>query len=203
LSSFQQIFSSWEGDDPEPEIEERPQWSAPPDWELGVAVPLSLVVGRSEKAAVGLRSATAFTTGAILDFFAVVRGVSPREMPMLFHHQHVANPEMETPDAFLRLGIENADGARVSNLGNPRRHLWSPGAAPEGPIFVPQGGSSGGSGPGRATLNEAYWLWPLPPPGPLHVFTEWPAFDVALSRVELDVGVLLEAARRSPRLWDD
>jgi hypothetical protein len=153
VSSFQQIFSRWEGSDEEPEVEEPPEWSAPPDQELGVAVPLSLIIGRSERAAIGLRSATAYTTGAILDFYAVVRGVDSRETPTLFHHQHLASRGAETPDAFLRLGIEIADGARVSNLGNPRLREWKPGATPDGPTFVPQGATSGGSGPGRATLS--------------------------------------------------
>jgi hypothetical protein len=200
VSSFQQIFSRPEADN-QPEIEERPEWSGPPDGEVGVAVPLSLVVGRSARAAVALRSATAYTTGAILDFYAVVRGMTSRNMTMLFHNQHLAEPEVT--NEFLRLGIEVADGERVSNLGNPRMHSWKPGVTPEGPILLSQGGSSGGSGPGRVTFDQAYWLWPLPPPGPLRVFAEWPAFEIELSSVDLDAGALLEAAKRSRRLWDD
>ena len=202
MSSFNEIFSRPPVDD-QPEIEERPEWSGPPDGEIGVAVPLSLVVARSESAAVALRSATAYTTGAILYFYAVVRGITSREMTMLFHSQHLSEHDADPPDEFLRLGIEIADGERVSNLGNPRLHSWKPGVTPEGPILAPQGGSSGGSRPGRVTLDQAYWLWPLPPPGLLRVFAEWPRYDVGLSGAELDTRALLEAGERSRALWDD
>ena len=125
------------------------------------------------------------------------------ETNRLFSEQHVLDDEEGPSASFLRVGIELADGARISNLANPHRQLASPNQAPEGPLLVPSGGGGGSSGMGRVTMNPGYWLWPLPPPGPLHVFVEWPALDVALAQVELDAEPLVEAARRSQELWTE
>jgi hypothetical protein len=45
------------------------------------------------------------------------------------------------------------------------------------------------------------WIWPLPPPGGLALVCELPAFGVALTRTEVEVQPILEAARRSLRVW--
>ena len=146
---------------------------------------------------------TAYSTGLALDLLAVARGLRHAETNRLFSEQHVLDDEEGPSASFLRVGIELADGARISNLANPHRHLASLNQAPEGPLLVPSGGGGGSSGMGRVTMNPGYWLWPLPPPGPLHVFVEWPALDVALAQVELDAEPLVGAARRSQKLWTE
>lgn len=51
-------------------------------------------------------------------------------------------------------------------------------------------------------MNYGCWLWPLPSPGPLRIYVEWPALHIALTHVELDADAIREAAGRSQGLWD-
>jgi hypothetical protein len=47
--------------------------------------------------------------------------------------------------------------------------------------------------------THRYWLWPLPPPGPVTFSCRWPAYGIDRSDVVVD-GVHA-AARRSQPLW--
>lgn len=117
---------------------------------------------------------------------------------MLFNEQHFADPE-DLSDRFLRIGIELADGSRVSNLAG--RHAWRADREPEGSVLVPHGGGGGFSGRGRVEMNPNYWLWPLPSAGTLRVFVEWPALDIALTGTDVDGAAIVRAATESQRLW--
>jgi hypothetical protein len=48
-----------------------------------------------------------------------------------------------------------------------------------------------------------FWLWPLPPAGPVAFVVEWPSEGIAETRVEIDATLLREAAARSEVLWED
>jgi hypothetical protein len=140
VASFQQIFGFRSAGEPD---EEPVPWFTPPEDELGVAVHQGIVIGRSERAVVALRQVTAYSTGLSLDLVAVARGLRRAETNRLFHEQHVLEDEDGPSAAFLRVGIELAGGARVSNLENPHRHLWRPETVPQGPLLVPSGGGGG------------------------------------------------------------
>jgi hypothetical protein len=58
-----------------------------------------------------------------------------------------------------------------------------------------------GGGGGDRRFDMRFWLWPLPPPGPLAFVVEWPAEGVELTRRAIDVAELLEAATRAEELW--
>jgi hypothetical protein len=47
------------------------------------------------------------------------------------------------------------------------------------------------------------WMWGLPPPGPLVFASEWPARGISETRVEIDAGLVLEAAGRAVPIWPD
>jgi hypothetical protein len=181
----------------------RPAWFGPPEDELGVSVPLAVVLSRSDKAVVALRHVTAYSTGVTLELVAAGRDLREVEAQRLFHEQHIADPDEGLPEGFLRVGIEFADGRRVSNLSD-RRHLWGqPDQEPEGPLLMQSGGGGGSAGSGRVTMNPAYWLWPLPPSGTLHLFVEWPGLGIALSSADLDGSAIVAAASKSQPLWND
>jgi len=61
------------------------------------------------------------------------------------------------------------------------------------------GGGAGGAGNWR----QSYWLWPLPPAGPLAFVCEWPAAGIPVTRHEIDARVVLDAARRAIVLFED
>src|SRR5256885_6760927 len=48
-----------------------------------------------------------------------------------------------------------------------------------------------------------YWVWPLPPPGPVAFVCEWPAFGIPESRAELHARLILDAAARAVELWPE
>ena len=60
-------------------------------------------------------------------------------------------------------------------------------------------GKGGGGGAGR--WHQGFWMWPLPPIGPLFFVCEWPAAEIPLTRVEVDSQPLRDAAGRSRELF--
>lgn len=72
---------------PVPE-ELRPVWAGPPVDELGTAVPVGVVLGRSDRAAVGLRSLTAYSSGTTFELLALARGLPRSEANRAMHEQH-------------------------------------------------------------------------------------------------------------------
>src|SRR6266542_2635382 len=60
----------------------------------------------------------------------------------------------------------------------------------------------GGGGGGRR-YDMRYWVWPLPPPGPVAFVCQWPAHDIPESRVEIDARLILDAAARAIGLWPE
>ena len=179
-----------------------PAWFGPPQDELGVVVPQSLVVGRSTNGVVALRYVTAFSRGLLLDLMAGARGLKESRAQALFHEQHAVDLEEGLPAGFLRVGVEYPDGRQASNLACQHRY-WQADTEPEGPVLFQGGGGGGSAGSGRVTMNPGYWLWPLPPPGTLRLFVEWPAVEIELSSVELASQPLIEASSRSQPLWDE
>ncbi len=208
MTSFIRMFSFAEGDGDDEDVEReqppRPQWFGPPEDELGAAVPLGLVVARSDKGVVALQHVTVYSTGLSFDVIAGARGLTGAQSSRLFHEQHMFDEDEDPPPGFLRLGIELPGGARVSNLAGRmgrRRRLMKPDEEPDGPIFMEAGGGGGSAGGGSVRMNPGFWLWPLPGPGTMRVFCEWPSVEIPLSTVELETAELLGASERVVPLW--
>ncbi|WP_147264165.1 hypothetical protein [Desertihabitans brevis] len=95
----------------------------------------------------------------------------------------------------LKWGFEFADGRRATNVG--ARVPWSGGSdLPSHPVL-----SGGGGGGGPQAADRDYWLWPLPPPGPLRVVCQWPAYGIDQTSHELDGEMLAAAASRAVPIW--
>ena len=95
-----------------------------------------------------------------------------------------------------RFGVMFADGRKVA-LGTPESFPRG-NKEPDHPVLIGQGGSSGGS-----VWRMGYWLWPLPPPGPLTWVASWDERGIPETSVEVDASVLAEAAREAEKLWDE
>src|SRR5262249_41204420 len=117
------------------------------------------------------------------------RGAPPR-----WHLHQWIEPGEELPEEFLRFGVQFADERAATNLGN--RPFPLPQADPDHPLLVP---NSGGGDDQR--YDQQFWVWPLPPPGPLTFVCEWPAFGIPETREEIDAQLVLDAATRSIELW--
>jgi len=96
----------------------------------------------------------------------------------------------------LLLGIEYPDGRRASTRTDMR--MRGPGAMTdrEQLVLVQQGG-----GGGAHSVDQSYWVAPLPPDGPVTVVLAWPGFGMPESRTTLDGAAILAAASHSQRLW--
>jgi hypothetical protein len=201
--SFSDVFATPSGDDP-PERDEFkvPEWFGPPDGELGAYVPVGLVIARSDQGVVAISHAIGYSTGIGFELVAQARGLSQRETQRLFHEQHLPPDPDEPSVGFLRVGLELADGARLSNLGG--RHRWhDPKNPPPGPILREHGGGGGMSSDRHVSMRPGFWMWPVPAPGTIRLSCEWPVVDIPFSRVELDGDQLREACGRAMKLWTD
>jgi hypothetical protein len=99
-------------------------------------------------------------------------------------------------DDNLRLGLVFADGTRLTNL-SPIVGVGPDESVPQ-PLLVQHGG--GGIG---ARWDQRYWVFGLPPEGPLTVVVESPARDIPESRVDLRAEDILAAAHRAETLWEE
>ena len=61
----------------------------------------------------------------------------------------------------------------------------------------------GGFGGGLRHRNWSYWVSPLPPAGPVTFVCEWAAAGIPETRASLDGQLIVDAARRSVRLWPE
>jgi hypothetical protein len=193
--------------EPPPPVEpppfERPEqepWLGPPVNELGVAVPLRLVLARTDNVVVALLGAVAYSTG--VSFRLAVKRRRGVEQPRdAFFGPLGWMPEQPTPgeglpDKLLRLGVQFADGRKATTVGNGS--AFGGAGEPSGPILVPMDGSGS-----DREFEAALWLWPLPPAGQLAFVVEWPSEGIVETRLELDAEPFVGAGGESERLWPD
>jgi hypothetical protein len=186
---------------PEAEEPDVPEWVAAPSNVLGAAVPLRLVLAKTSDLAVAVLGGTAYPTG--FEFKLVVRSRGNRDElgdfdPLELHHRFVRRRHgggREIPPELLRFGIEFSDGSKATNL----QELWGgdPPREPPSPVLMP-----GGGGGGVGNWETEFWVWPLPPEGPLAFVCEWPAREIPLTRVELDAALVRDAAAQAEVLWE-
>lgn len=166
-----------------------PPWAAPPYGILPGAVALEVVLGASERAAAYIGRCVAYPAGFELDVRVMLAPGSEGLDPSL-------DGIYERPDGsdnaaeMLRLSIEFPDGRALTNMGASRPRRWSD--EPEGPVLWGMGGGGGGG-----HFQQDFWVWPLPPAGPIRLDCEWPAAGIALTRAEIDGQLLLDAAGRA------
>jgi len=128
-------------------------------------------------------------------------------------------PSGEAADNRLRFGIAYADGRTATNYGGlpDLGSLGEGGAAsasgsatvietrpgggapaePSPPLLLPRGGTGGGT-----RWDQDYWVWGLPPAGPLGLVVEWPSEDIPETRANVDGATIVQAAARAEVLWD-
>jgi hypothetical protein len=166
---------------------QRPRpWEEPIDI-IGHEVPLELIVARSAAVVVVIGAMTAYPNGFAFNVSLLAKRGHELEPDGIRPWARRRGPTMEPAKELFHFGIEFADGSVVTNL-----QMMGIGAPhePRPPILLGGGGGGGGN-----RFGFAYWVWPLPPPGPLWFVTEWSAESLPLSRFELNSDVILVAAR--------
>lgn len=162
----------------------------PPEAELpGIVAIDTLHFGRSEQAAVAIIGIAAYARG--FEFY-LARRIRPGTPGL----DQDPTPEMlrrrrREPEDFS-ISVRFSDG-RTAISGS--RHGDS---EPTAPILQ----SRGGGGTSHSQLFR-WWVWPLPPTGPLEFICQWPVYGIGKTRVGIDGQVILDAARRSVQLWPE
>ena len=108
----------------------------------------------------------------------------------------VPGRQMLVVDQQLQIGLGFADGTRVTNL-SPLVGVGM-GDPPPKPLLVQQGASGIG---GR--WDQRYWVWGLPPEGPLAVVVAWAGHGIPETQVDLDAGAIRAAAEAVESLWEE
>jgi hypothetical protein len=152
-----------------------PVWQ-PPDNELPVGVPVAALLARTDDVAVALVGAQVYSSGVSLDVVVSARSVTEDL------HEHVFGGRRGRG---LLLGVEFADGRRGTLHGDAGDVLLT---------------SRGGGGGGRS-VQQGFWLHPVPPAGPLSVVVLAPGLGLAETRTELDGTLLAAAVDDVVELW--
>ena len=171
-----------------------PEWVGPPDNEVPASALVDLVLTRTDELAVFVHSGRAYTHG-----FEFTVGLARRKPPTENGHDPMMlwHPGRRRGfDDALRFGVAFADGRKATIFDQQR--WWGDPQNQETPdiVLMQRGGGGGGS-----TWDFRFWVWPLPPEGPLAFVVEWPAEGIELTRVEVDSAAVREAAARAVTLW--
>jgi hypothetical protein len=161
-------------------------------------VPVEKVLARSPDAVVAVVGSLAYPMGFEFSVGAVLR-IGRQHRPMVglgVHHWPGQDSDEPLPDEFLRVGVRFSDGRVATNVD--RRAFGPSESAPTGPMLMP-----GGGGGGTRRYDMTYWVWPLPPPGPLTFVCEWPAFAIPESHVDIEAQLILDAAVRAIQVWPE
>jgi hypothetical protein len=156
-----------------------------------------VVLIRTEQVAVALGSVRAYPNGFEFTLHTRWRRedeTGPGGGDPLEWHGHRRGTQV--PEDVLRLGVMYADDRRAATTGG---HPWPQDDADAGRLVLLQ---NGGGGSDRRWDGD-FWVYPLPPEGPVTFVASWLRHGVAETRVELDGAAIREAARRAVILWPE
>jgi hypothetical protein len=179
-----------------------PSWAGPPARVLGELVRDRLLIYRAPELAVTLEHLRAYPEG--FEFRLSVRsrqalsgfGLPGVMGPHPLGPVSLAGRQVLLADQQLRVGLGFADGTRLTNL-SPLVGVGLGDTPPE-PLLVQQGASGIG---GR--WDQRYWVWGLPPEGPLAFVVAWTGHRIPETQVALDAGAIRAAADAAESLWEE
>lgn len=179
----------WSHDEPDEEYLRR---MGPPDNELPAAVPLNALLARTDDVAIAFLGLQVYTTGVSLDLAVRSRtsGGGRELTELVFEHGPLL------AEGRLLIGVEFADGRRASNA------IW-PDVGPDpqprsADDIVFHSGSGGGGG---RSVDQSWWLSPLPPEGPLTVVLSCGALGIEETSTVLDGSLIRRAVSDVVTLW--
>jgi hypothetical protein len=161
-----------------------------PENEIPVAVAVNTVLARTGDVAVALQRLSVYTTGVSFDLVVRLRPDAAQAAGHDLNELVWGHGPAPARGGFL-LGVEFADGRRASNLAG------RPGPTPGDEIVFTQGGGSGG----MASVEQSWWLNPLPPAGPLRFVVRCPGLGIEERSVVLDGAAIQAASRDVVVLW--
>jgi hypothetical protein len=167
----------------------RPVWSRP-DAGIPRSLQADLMLIRTERAVVAVTTVFAYPNG--IEFTVRVHARDPAKFPLDPFGWH--GPGRELAEPAMRLGVLFADGRRTaSTVGRPRSDDLA------GRLVL----TSGGGGGDEHNWRSSFWVYPLPPEGPVTLVVSWPEQGIPEARGELDGTAIRAAARQAVVLWPD
>jgi hypothetical protein len=157
----------------------------PPENEVPVALPINVLLARTDDVAVALVGLQVYTTG--VSFTLVVRARPSSELARAGRLNELIWEHRPGAGRFL-LGVELADGRRVSGMRMGERDT---------DIVFHSGSGSGG----EASVEQSWWLSPLPPAGPLQFVVRCADLGIDETVTELDASAIRRAADDVVTLW--
>ena len=177
-----------------------PRWMDPPAVLPGLLDDV-LVLAHTDVAAVAISGFAGYPTGFEFSLRLLLHREEPFGRPIepsIEMHRWRGRSDAAPPE-FPRLSVRFADGTVISNLD--RLPFDEPAAEPATPLLVetPRGVSDR-----RQRRHElSYWVWRLPPPGPVTFTCQWPAVEIRDAQAQIDASRILDAAARSIDPWPD
>jgi hypothetical protein len=192
---------------PLPEPQEQPTGWRPPLWDrpseamLGAPTGIGALLAKTDRLAVAISNVMAYPNGFTFDLVIQGNPTTPRD-PMTHAHPMMGGPRTRRGP---RVGFEFADGSRASEGGPmpvPGRMMMmraqrDPAGIPTAPLLTSRGG-----GGGSDQYSMRFWCFPLPPPGPMHVYLEWGDMDIDETEITLDATGIVDAAANAVTLWE-
>lgn len=159
-----------------------------PQNELGVVVPINLTLARTPDLIIALTHADVFTAGLTLHLScrSGSTAVDENGRPKLI--------ATSRPTGTLLFGVEFSDGRSATNMTGALPEVGDP----EQPLL--QRATAHGS---SSVDDRAYYLTPLPPPGPMTVLVAAPLLDIPDHRHQIDTTAFRDAHSRTAVLWPE
>ena len=179
-----------------------PPWSAAPDNVIPGAVALDAVMAASSKAVVLVSVPWACPVGFWYGLSIRLREPQPHGTPEIGPLFEPHGRDLESGSPLFGAGERFHFTLAFADGRTPR----FPGAitAPSPADPEPDDQIAHRGLMGKATAQRSYstwWVWPLPPPGPLSFLCSWPAMAIGKTCVEMDSGPIRDAAARAIELW--
>lgn len=178
--------------EPEPEPDrEQPVWAGPPTGVLPGLSHQRAVLFKTERAFLVVQQFRCFPNGVEFALELLLRDEPDgHDLPWDVHYR---GRKGALDDELLRLGVLFSDGTKWTNVD------WRPHQGdPTPPHISPRGG-----GGGNKRFEMTYWMWPLPPGDVVTIVSEWPAYDIPETRVDIDAAELRERAGEAEVAWPD
>lgn len=161
--------------------------SGPPSDEVGVLALSSFLLARTPEVVVAVRGITAYSDGLHIAV-VVLFSDEARSEDVAYSLQEYSR----SPGRF-RFGVAFPDGRTATSGQRNAPDVQAGGDQPQLTLL--------GSGSQQLMWNGEYWLWPLPPAGPLVVGCRWGDRAIPETLVQLDPAPLHAAAASSRSVW--
>jgi hypothetical protein len=166
-------------------------WCGSPSGAVPGVAPLEHVLAQNKKVAICLDHIAAYPLGFEVNLTILFDNVDPGFGPILGSRRIRNVGRSEISPEMLRFGVQFADGTKATNTRSRLPGLTDR-DEPSEPVILERGGRGDGD-----RWEQSYWLWPLPPPGPLAFVCEWPGVEIPLTRWEIDGKTVRDASGRS------